>query len=69
MSNKLLKDILEAYRNGDHITTPDMVRLSDQCKQASDLLIHLGPEFYLACKELNSLYLTIDSYINARNNK
>lgn len=60
--------VYEQVKNGDSITTDDLIEAMNFFKSLSDDLMKLGPVFRLAFIEANETYMILSGYFSARVN-
>lgn len=64
-----MKELYQKLKDGDRLTTPELVSLKDHCENAAKLLSELGPEYTLASQELHRRAYQASDYLFNRANK
>jgi hypothetical protein len=60
------RQIYESIKNGDSVTTDELIAIREVLMRVSKDLYELGPTFRLAAREAITTANTVDIYITAR---
>lgn len=63
---RAIKDIYEAYRDGNNVTNVEVIRGYTFFRRLADDLVYAGPVFNLAFKEANMVAAAFEQFGHAR---